>query len=88
MGLFNDINFIFYKDIYVYLLALASYLCLLVIGVFQWSQFCLYHFKSYLIMQPGCHLMPVAEGHGREIIKHLPCVRPCTPLLIMFLHKP
>ena len=27
-GLFNDIYFIFYKDIYVYLVALGGYVCL------------------------------------------------------------
>ena len=41
-GLFNDIHFIFYKDIYVYLLAIGSYVCfsvcLSVIGVFHWGR--------------------------------------------------
>ena len=34
-GLLNDIYFIFYKDIYVYLLALGGYVCRSVIGVFH-----------------------------------------------------
>ena len=37
-GLFNDIYFIFYKDIYVHLLALAGYVCPAVIGVFRWDR--------------------------------------------------